>query len=136
MAKKFKRNLFLNVNRFQKNILYPVLISCAVVCLLGLVCLGYLYAKPFKSVSYQTSGYHALHFSIPWFLLVISFVLFFIVIWTYYISNKMVGPYERVLRELDDILAGKKKQPVYARKGDEIFQELLKRINALIERIP
>ena len=48
-------------------------------------------------------------------------------------SNSIVGPYERVLRELDDVLSGQKKDHIGTRKNDELFGEMVKRINALIK---
>jgi nitrogen fixation/metabolism regulation signal transduction histidine kinase len=57
-------------------------------------------------------------------------------LWTYYVSNKIVGPFERVLREVDDILAGKGKNKIGIRSKDGMFEELVKRINALVERLP
>jgi len=59
-----------------------------------------------------------------------------VVFWTYFASNKIVGPYERILRELDAILDGGPKKAIGTRKGDEMFSEILKRINVLIEKLP
>ena len=66
----------------------------------------------------------------------ISLAFLFIVLWAYYVSNKIVGPFERVLREVDDILAGKGKKKIGIRSKDGMFEELVKRINALVERLP
>ena len=57
-----------------------------------------------------------------------------VIFWTFRISNRYLGPYERVINDLDDVLSGAKKGHIMTRKGDVIFEELLKRINALIEK--
>ncbi len=78
--------------------------------------------------------YYFLKMTLPWILISLAFL--FIVLWTYYVSNKIVGPFERVLREVDDILAGKGKKNIGIRSKDGMFEELVKRINALVERLP
>jgi len=80
--------------------------------------------------------FNTLHMAIPWFLMTTSIVLLVVVCWTYKISNRLVGPYERVLREIDGVLEGKGKKIIVARKGDMLFEELLKRVNELINRMP
>ena len=65
----------------------------------------------------------------------ISVILLFLIFWVDSIYNKILGPYERILAELDRVLSGDKKGPLQTRKGDDkMFEELLKRINVLIVR--
>ena len=73
--------------------------------------------------------------AMPWLLVSLAIILVFVSLWTFDISNKLVGPFERILRELDEINEGKKKGPLKAREGDEMFDELLKRINKLLEKL-
>lgn len=134
--KKIKRNLFLHTNDLQKHILYPILIACAFVCFLALLCLVYFFASGSERALATNPEFSRVHMAIPWFLLTISFSLIMVIVWAYHISNKLVGPYERVLREMDEVLAGKRRNPIVARKGDFMFENLLKRINAIIDRLP
>ena len=49
------------------------------------------------------------------------------------ISHRMVGGFGRVLHELDEVIAGRSKRTIIARPKDDLFNELLKRVNVLIE---
>ncbi len=131
MTKKpYKRSLLFHINTFQKQLIFPVMLSC----LFSLVCLAYLYSyTDVWSVIYNDQ-YYFVKMALPWILISLAFL--FIVLWTYYASNKIVGPFERVLREVDDILAGKGKKKIGTRKGDVMFKELIKRIDTLVERLP
>jgi len=51
-------------------------------------------------------------------------------------SSDLVGAFERITRELDEVIEGKEKKIIRARIPDELANELLKRINILIQRIP
>jgi hypothetical protein len=52
----------------------------------------------------------------------------------YKITHKVVGPFDRILRELDECIEGKKEPPILVRKGDK-FQPLADRINRLLDRV-
>lgn len=53
--------------------------------------------------------------------------------WAYGISNKVLGPYDRIIRDLDKIVDGRSRKDLYVRPGDEMFEELVTRINVLIK---
>jgi serine/threonine protein kinase len=78
---------------------------------------------------------HRFNRIVPWFLFGMTVVLSLVICRLYYISNKLLGPSERILKELDQMLSGERKDPVGTRPGDEIFEELFKRINPLLKRI-
>ncbi len=63
-------------------------------------------------------------------------ILIFLIFWTYYVSNKLLGSYNRIIRDLDNIVDGNKKELLGTRKGDTVFEGLLERINALIKKLP
>jgi len=60
--------------------------------------------------------------------------MFVVIFWTFRISNRHFGSYDRIIDDLDDVLNGTKKWPLETRKGDVIFKKLVKRINVLIEK--
>lgn len=72
--------------------------------------------------------------AIPYFLMIIIVMLIFIILWAYYKTNKIIGPHDRIIRELDEIIVGKRKGPLTVRQGDDMFGELLERINTIIEK--
>lgn len=136
--KKYKRNLFLNVNDKQQTILFPVFLACFFACLTGLFCLNYflIFEKGTIELYNVSVDVNYLKILIPLLLLVIMIILVFLIFWTYYISNKLLGSYNRIISDLDDIVEGKKKGTIGTRKGDVVFEGLLVRINALIKKIP
>ena len=134
MAQKFKRNLILHVNKYQKQILYPVFLACAFSSILTIFCFVFILVRMTNARTIGPILMSDLQNFMPWLMLIIAYTILFIVFWTYYISNKIVGPHERILRELDEVIEGKRPGPIATRQGDEMFEQLLKRINALIEK--
>ena len=128
----FKRNIILNINRYQQSILVPVLLSASMACLMSIVCLIYLLADITETKSIYGIQMTDIQQFIPWTMMGISYLLLFVVFWTYYISNKLVGPVQRIIRELDEVLEGKKTTPIGTRAGDKMFEEILERINKII----
>ncbi len=146
---KNKRSLFLHVNRFQQYLLYPVLLTCLLACGISFYSLYYIHYIDNHLLVACNIDFNRLEREIPWimnirnfntaipfFLMTICLMLFLMIFWLYYVSNKLVGPYERVLRELDEVVAGKHKNPIGLREGDDLFKELLKRINPIIAKLP
>jgi hypothetical protein len=133
-ADMFKRKIFFHLNEHQKGLLYPVLLSCLMGCIVLLLFLDYFYFD-------QSSIIHDFTFShlktlVVWFFPIGGIFLLLVAFLIVYISNKLVGPYERIVRELDDILSGKGRKMLVVRQGDKMFAELIKRINGLIQRLP
>lgn len=133
MSQKKSRNLILRLNKFQKLIIYPVLIACLAGILSSILCLLFAYyPDDFPIVGAITLK--EIRFLIPKILMVANGLMVIVIFWTYYMSNKVVGPYERVIKHLDDIAANKTSEPLTTRQGDEMFEELIKRINHIIKK--
>lgn len=132
--KKFKRSLITNINKYQKRIIYPVLLCSAIICFVSILCLISTHLLGEQRPNTLPLNHTNLKIAINQFLVIISFLMVFVIFWTFYITNKIAGPYSRILKELDDTLANKKSGNITVRKGDEMFEELLKRINLLIEK--
>ena len=49
------------------------------------------------------------------------------------VLQDVIGPIDRINRELDDIIAGRSKKKIVVRPKDRMAQDLLKRVNVLIE---
>jgi len=129
----FKRNPFFHVNKFQKNLIYPVVVPCFLGCMILLFFLDYLYFDS-NAVIFDDE-FVALKIIVVVCVVTIALIFLFISFCIYFVSNRLVGPYDRIIRELDDIIAGRNKSPLKTRKKDKLFPELLKRINILVERM-
>ncbi|HRZ39560.1 MAG TPA: hypothetical protein P5246_00985 [Candidatus Omnitrophota bacterium] len=132
MVKFYKRNFFTHINQYQKTLLYSVLVPCFVGCVIILLCLDYLY----YDYTAFLNRYEYRHYkSVILFLLpVLSLILFGVSLAMFYASNKIVGPYDRIVREMDEMLEKGERKALGVRKGDTMFEELLKRVNKLIGR--
>jgi len=135
LSKKLARNIITHLNKFQKQIIFPVLIACLSSCVSTLMCVAYIYF-PDDYMIFNGITIEKLRFYIPWILIFTSSLLVVVIFWTYYMSNKLVGPYERIMRDLDKIAEGQSKEALTTRKGDEMFEDLVNRINAIVKKIP
>lgn len=136
MPSKPKRSLLFHTNKFQRRILLPVLIPCLTLSIISLTCLIYVcYLSDLGPIVQKYDVDLSLaQVAVPWFLMTFSLLIVCVAFWACAVSNKIVGPYERILKDLDHVIESNSKSPVQVRKGDEMFEELLKRVNVLIER--
>ena len=133
--KKFQRHLFLNVNRHQHRILIPVFLTTSIASSITILFIVYIVTKITETKQIFGMDINIIEVGILWFLLLGLLLLLLLVYWTYHVSNRLVGPVGRILREMDEVLEGKKTSPIGTRKGDEMFEEILKRVNLLIKKI-
>lgn len=66
-------------------------------------------------------------------LIAAPITIFIILFFAYKITHKIFGPFDRIIRELDEHIAGKRKGHIILRKGDK-FQPLAERINKLLDK--
>jgi hypothetical protein len=137
VADKIDRSIILNTNKFEKLIIYPILFFSLLAALLVYLCLEYnirisIYPKEPVILSIDAIQFRE---AIPYMLVGIALMLICIISWSYYIANKIVGPHDRIVRELDEVLEGKKTDVLTVRQDDKMFSELLERINKLIKKI-
>jgi len=129
-----KRIVFVHINKYQKDLLYPILVSCFLGCLIALLALDYFYFD--QSALICNFNLSHLKMLFVWFLPIVAFFLFVVGFQVYLLSNKIVGPCNRIVKELDQLLSGKGKKHLRVRQGDEMFRELTERINELIDKLP
>ena len=128
--KNMKRTTIFHVSKTQKIFFYPVIVAFFLGCIVAWLTLTYFLIGEYLA----DPAMDQLQKAIPILLTVATISMFAVIFWTVRISNRHFGSYERVIRDLDDVLSGTKKGPLGTRKGDLIFEELLKRINALIKK--
>ena len=136
MNDKTDRALLFKTNKFQKLIIYPTVIFCIVAAVLVYICLEYNIRISIYSDEPYVLGMDAdkLRHAIPMILVGIALMLVCIIAWSYYIANKIAGPHERILKELDEVIEGYRKDELTVRKDDKMFAELLEKINVIIAR--
>jgi cbb3-type cytochrome oxidase subunit 3 len=138
VSEKINRKFLLNLNKYQKHIIYPILVFCFIEAIMVYLCLQVLVVKNFTYGSFKLLGFDSIFASIQFqtaiqfFLLVILIMLVFIILWIYHQTNKIIGPHDRIIRELDEIILGKRKDALTVRKDDDMFGELVDRINTII----
>lgn len=130
MPNKFQRQIFFHTNHYQRKFFYPLVIAFVLGCLIAWLSMAYFFLL---SVPPDGSEMNQIIALLPGFIVIFTLVMLSILLWTSYFSNKIIGPYSRILKELDEVLDGKRLEVLHVRKGDTLFDELLKRVNKLIE---
>lgn len=132
MTDENKRSL-VQVNKFQKLIIVPIIIFCAIAGIMVYLTLEYNIRISINPKEATILSIDALQFkeAVPYMIISIAAMLICIVGWTYYITNRIVGPHNRIIKELDDLIDGSKEGPITVRKDDKMFSELVSRINKI-----
>ncbi|OGX06951.1 MAG: hypothetical protein A2Z88_04050 [Omnitrophica WOR_2 bacterium GWA2_47_8] len=141
MEERYKRDILLHVNKPQEQILFTFYIMCFLI-LAAFMGMAYLvvkhplFADTGDMHSLVKSSFSGLKLIIISLGILMGGAFFMLIYWIYYITNKILGPYDRILRELDIVIDAPAhlRKPLKVRPGDQMFGELLKRINFLIER--
>ncbi|MFC1632250.1 hypothetical protein ACFL1I_06470 [Candidatus Omnitrophota bacterium] len=68
------------------------------------------------------------------FMVAVPLSIVLMLIFALNITHKIVGPFDRIVRELSDYADGKKKDQIRIREGDKFFP-LVNKVNILIERL-
>ncbi len=130
-----KQRLFLRTNRFQRPIINLVTYSSLVTIAVLAICVSYLYYDMTNAIIDSAAQVPTVKMSVILILMILPLVFLVIIVLVYNATNRLVGAFERILRELDDILAGKGKKHINARKDDALAEELLSRVNRLIDKM-
>ena len=133
-----KRKKFF-ANKLHKNILLLVFLSSILPALMVAVCLYYLI---FNIIAQQIIFPESIAYNIiPAAKIVATIILIatplailVILFMAYKITHRIVGPFNRILKELDECLDGKKRDHIALRKNDK-FQPLVDRINKLLDQV-
>jgi len=131
-----KRIAFWKINEFQRQVIVLIFVP------LILVCLGLSYyiisthREMMRAILYASEPM-SVHLIDQWGGLILTgvWILFFLVmIWAFRTSGRLLGGMERILREVDHVVAGSAKNNIRPRKGEKLAEELLERINMLIAK--
>jgi len=127
---KFRRTTIFHVGKAQRVFFYPVVVAFFLGCVISWLSLTYFLIGEYI----VAPDFDQIQKVIPILLVVSTVSMFAVIFWTFRVSSRHLGSYDRIISDLDEVLSGKKSEPLRTRKGDIIFEELLKRINILIKR--
>ena len=130
-----KRRLF-SVGKYEKEMLNTFFLFACIPLVIAIGSLYWLYS--FVADPALTHSPLAVKNLEPVIILVIVVLIYYFLIigfLAYRKANKMVGSIPRIIVEIDQILSRTKKTRLFIRKGDYL-QELIDRINALIDKLP
>lgn len=131
-----KRRIFPVLNKYQKTIILSIFIPIIMMhlCLFGM--LTFLHVDLTRlllgGVYPENIAVFVDHWSMSLLILSISFILIALLV-SFIISRGLVGAFDRIIGELDEVIDGKRDQSLIARDYDVLVKELLTRINKLIE---
>jgi nitrogen fixation/metabolism regulation signal transduction histidine kinase len=136
--KKNKRRMII-ANKLHRDILMMVFFASLLPALIIAVCLYFLI---FNVTAYQVGFPETIAYNILPAARIVSTILFIsapfsillILILAHRLTHRIVGPFDRIIRELDECIEGKKHEHIILRKNDK-FNPLVERINKLIDKI-
>lgn len=125
-------------NKLHREIFLTVLVAALLPCFVVTIALYYLI---FNVMSGQLGIPEAIAYNIIPAARKVSLYLigaapasvFIILLLTYRITFRIIGPFDRLVRELDEVAKGKKDTHIIIRKKDK-FQPLVDGINKLIDK--
>jgi len=137
MLDKYKRWLCLRANRFQKPVIHLVISAAFVTVITVAFCVAYVYFYGIMTdlINPAEDGPIA-KLLILFIAMLLPIIFIIIIVATYKITSELVGAFERLLRELDVIIESREKKHLKVRENDELANEIVKRINTLIDRLP
>lgn len=132
-----KRKIFPIIGTYQGKMIFfvfvpAVIFHLCIFCMLTFLKLD-LGMLIFQGVSEEVIAYFIDNWSATVILVSLFFVAAFLII-SFIISRNMVGAFERIVRELDEVIEGKRVGPLTARRYDVLAKDLLQRVNVLIEK--
>ncbi len=137
MVKTEKRRRFVGLNRGQR-LSITLAVAPALVLFLFVFLLIEIFEPELSDViitSTDEAAIVALTRWGVWLYLALAACFLAVMASTYVASRHVLGPFDRLLREMDEMLDGRReRKPLTVRPKDDLAKELLKRVNKLIER--
>lgn len=134
-----KRKGYLHTNKYQRQILAVALLPMLIMCALVSTYVTYFQNELINMLLYSTEPLTTrwINRGIFFILTILWLAFIAITLWTYSVSSRLVGGFERVSRELDEFIQGSRtRMSIRARSKDDLANEILKRINILLKKIP
>jgi len=132
------RKLFSHTNRYQRKIINIAVIPSVAFCtMISIFCFRFR-LEIVDMMIYGTRSI-SMHVIDKWLIIIVAGLwafFIFILYQTFKISLDLVGPFERINRELDETIKGEVRHHIKARDNDQLANEILQRINILIDNLP
>jgi len=132
-----KKNVRFRLNPYEKKIVILIigfpLLWCIILSIMYNIFYQYLVDLSIYGSSRQVAAFSK---ELMTFLILAlwGFLLLFY-IWTRLVASNMLGAFERLLRELDEINESRTKKRLICRKNDTLAYHLIKRLNTLMDLI-
>ena len=137
MMKSGKRHRFLRINRWQRQSI-KLSVAPALVLFLFMFLLIEVFQTQLRDVIITSTDEAAIVALTRWgvlLFLALAACFLAVVASTYVASRNVLGPFDRLLREMDEMLDGRReRKPLTVGPKDDLAKKLLKRVNKLIER--
>ena len=135
MSAMLRRQIILRANKYERQIIDRIALAFLIIISILAACIFYIYTDFTNRIIEPMAAISMLKITVVVVLMIVPFLFLLFTIWFYKIANSLVGAFERVIRELDQIIATKEKKHIFVRKGDDLPAELIQRINTLIDRM-
>ncbi len=132
------RRALLHTTKHQRQIIRLSVVPSTIFCVV-MYFLLHAFQNEVGEAIYTASDVASIKFVSEWAFALLSMVLLYLgcgFLWAYAVSTDVVGPFDRIIRELDEVIDGGARQPITVRQRDEFAQELLKRVNVLVKNLP
>ncbi len=137
MVKTGKRHRFVGLNRWQRHSI-TLAVAPALVLFLFVFLLIEIFQPELSDVIIRSSDEATVVVLTRWgvwMFVALAACMLAVVTWAYVASRNVLGAIDRLLREMDEMLDGRReRKPLSVRAKDTLAHELVKRVNRLIER--
>ena len=139
MNKKKNKRKRIFANKMHRDIFLLVFLASLLPAIIVAICLYYLI---FSITASQLGFPEAIAYNIIPAARKVTIILLttapvcilLILFFAYKITHKIIGPFDRIVRDLDEYIKGKKEGQIIIRKADK-FWPLVYRINKLLHRL-
>ena len=132
---KRKRNIFKTVNKYQRDIIFLIFIP--LVLMFWILFISTVIDNPilFRTIFHVSlkEWYRWASFFSTGLIYGLGAVLVLSLIVSFYIAHYLLGAFNRIIQELDEVIDGRSTRMISGRPGDRLAGELLKRVNVLVD---
>lgn len=131
-----KRNVFLTANKYQDKIILLSFFPSAFI-FLAFIAIVFIGNPIITKAVFHTSiasVTNLVYIFTGAIIFLLCLIILLAIMLSFVISHHLVGPFGRIIKEMDDVIEGKSQRMlITSRPGDELAADLLKRINILVE---